>query len=365
MILRGEPFYFYQGRVALYALLKALGVGQGRSDEVVVQAYTCPSVIEPILGVGATAVLSDVNCSLNMGAAELKRCVTQNTKAVVVQHTFGRPAEIDDLLRVTERSRIAVIEDCCHVTEADYKGRPVGSFGDAAIFSFGAGKPMALGCGGAAVVNSPGLAQTMREMYGSFSRPSARSEVAIAAAETLRWIVPSSVRRHVRQKSPRRDVEPSTNPARLERKRLGPHYAHRMHRVSEWRLAALMRNATRLAHRRRAAVAGYDEGFAALNIPRLTGDGRETIALSHYPFFARDKHRLLREASREYMEFQDWGVMASKASSGSEMIRGDGVRFAQTLSDSLVVIQIRNDWSQFEIERNLAFLANMKREGCV
>ena len=167
-----QQLAFARGRVALAALLKAIGVRSG--DEVVTQAFTCVAVPEAIMVAGAHPVYVDVSAGgVTMSAEDLALKIGQRTRAVVLQHTFGIPADIGAIFEVTSRCGVPVIEDCCHTLLSEYDGRCVGTFGLGAFYSFEWGKPVTVGLGGALRINGhPEVDRTLLAMYETFSRPS-------------------------------------------------------------------------------------------------------------------------------------------------------------------------------------------------
>lgn len=142
---------FHSGRTALWALLQALGVGAG--DEVVIQAFTCVAVSNSVRWAGATPIYADIDTSLNIDPRDIERNIGPRTKAVIVQHTFGIPADLSAIAAITEKHKLLLIEDCAHSIGATYKGKDVGTYGDAAFFSFGRDKAVSSVWGGVAVIN--------------------------------------------------------------------------------------------------------------------------------------------------------------------------------------------------------------------
>lgn len=138
---------FNSGRSALYFALKALGVGEG--DEVIVQAYTCVSVPNAILWIGAKPVYIDIDDSYNIDAEKLSKSITEKTKCIITQNTFGVPASIKEIRRIAREKNISIIEDVAHALGAEVDGKKVGSFGDISIFSFGRDKVISSIAGGA------------------------------------------------------------------------------------------------------------------------------------------------------------------------------------------------------------------------
>ncbi|MBI3442366.1 MAG: aminotransferase class V-fold PLP-dependent enzyme [Candidatus Sungbacteria bacterium] len=163
-------FLFESGRTSLYAILMAMKLGEG--DEVLVQAFTCTAAVNPILWLGAAPVYVDIEDDFNMSPGDLEQKITPRSKAVIIQHTFGYPAKIDEILRIARKNKLLVIEDAAHALGAEYKNKNVGTFGDAAIFSFGRYKIMSSVFGGAAVTNSREIAERLEHTLHTWAFPS-------------------------------------------------------------------------------------------------------------------------------------------------------------------------------------------------
>ena len=123
------------GTVALELALYALGIGPG--DEVIAPCYTFIGSASAIVMRGATPVLADVNPeSLNITADTIRAVLTPRTKAIIAVHLCGNPCDMDPILKLASEYGLKVVEDCAQAHGANYKGRPVGSLGNAAAFSF-------------------------------------------------------------------------------------------------------------------------------------------------------------------------------------------------------------------------------------
>lgn len=158
---RKHMILFESGREAEYFLLRALGIGEG--DEVIVQAFTCVAVPDPVLWVGAKPVYVDVDDSLNIDPEELKKAISKNTKAVIVQHTFGVPANLEKIRPICSEQGVALIEDCAHGLGNEYNGKKLGTFGEAAFFSFGRDKVISGVWGGAVATDDGELARKIQD----------------------------------------------------------------------------------------------------------------------------------------------------------------------------------------------------------
>jgi dTDP-4-amino-4,6-dideoxygalactose transaminase len=174
-------YSFNSGRSSLEAILYALEIKSG--DDVLVQAFTCNAAINPILKVGAKPVFVDIDQTLNLSVDDLKKRITPRTKAVMVQHTFGWPADLAEIKKFCQENKLFLIEDCAHALGAEYGGKEcglpaearrakVGTFGDAAFFSFGRDKVISSVYGGMAVTNDPVVAKKIGEFYSGIGYPS-------------------------------------------------------------------------------------------------------------------------------------------------------------------------------------------------
>jgi len=150
------------GTSALHLALLAAGVGQG--DEVVTVPFTFVASVSSILYAGGRPVLVDIDPrSFTMDPAAVEAAITPRTKAIMPVHLYGQAADMDPIMEIARSRGLVVIEDAAQAHGAKYKGRPVGSIGDIACFSFYPGKNLgAYGEGGAVTTNNAHYAHTVR-----------------------------------------------------------------------------------------------------------------------------------------------------------------------------------------------------------
>jgi dTDP-4-amino-4,6-dideoxygalactose transaminase len=150
------------GTEALWLTMLALGVGAG--DDVITVPNTFIATAEAITYCGARPLFVDVDeRTYTMDPAALENAVTDRTKAIIPVHLFGQPADMDPILDVARKYGLSVVEDACQAHGAEYKGRKVGTLGDAACFSFYPGKNLgAFGEAGAVVTNKADLQEKIR-----------------------------------------------------------------------------------------------------------------------------------------------------------------------------------------------------------
>jgi len=128
------------GTSALHLALIALGIS--KNDEVILPAYTCVAVAYPILYQQAKPILADVNDEYNISFEDIKNKITNLTKAVIVPHMYGCPADLNEIKDLCNEKNIYLIEDCAQSIGAEYGKKKVGTIGDISIFSFYATKMM-------------------------------------------------------------------------------------------------------------------------------------------------------------------------------------------------------------------------------
>lgn len=132
------------GTLALDLALRALGMGEG--DEVIVPARSFFATASCVLAVGARPVFADIEAtSHNIDPASVKRMIGSATRAVIAVHLAGRPCDMESLVELCRENELLLIEDCAQAHGAEYCGRMLGSFGDAAAFSFCTDKIMTTG----------------------------------------------------------------------------------------------------------------------------------------------------------------------------------------------------------------------------
>jgi dTDP-4-amino-4,6-dideoxygalactose transaminase len=147
------------GTDALYISMKALGLGPG--DEVITTAHSWISSSEAISQTGARVVFCDSNeDDFLIDAEQLPSLITERTKGIIPVHLFGQAVDMDPLMAIARKHDLWVLEDCAQAHFATYKGKMVGTFGDAATFSFYPGKNLgAMGDAGCVATNREDVAE--------------------------------------------------------------------------------------------------------------------------------------------------------------------------------------------------------------
>jgi dTDP-4-amino-4,6-dideoxygalactose transaminase len=175
------------GTSALISALAAAGIGPG--DEVLVPAYTWVATAIAPLAVGAVPVLVDINESLTIDPEDIKRKITPYTKAIMPVHMLNLVCDMDAITAIAKQHRLKVIEDACQAVGVTYKGRRVGTIGEAGAFSFNQFKNLNSGEGGAVLTNDDRIFTRARMFHdaGSYTREYAfESNEAVFCGMNLR-----------------------------------------------------------------------------------------------------------------------------------------------------------------------------------
>ena len=147
------------GTSALYLTLYAMGVGEG--DEVIIPSFVCTALLNAVRYTGAEPVFADIEEeTYNIDPEDVKKRLTPRTKAVIVPHMFGAPADLETLTALD----VPIIEDCAQAVGATYAGGPVGALGHAAVCSFFATKVITSGGGGMVVSRSKRRVERIRNI---------------------------------------------------------------------------------------------------------------------------------------------------------------------------------------------------------
>ena len=176
-----RAFAFWKGRVAMYAILRAMGIGAG--DDIIVTGYTCKAAVRPVKYVGATPVYVDIDpVTYCMDPRQIEPKLTARTRLIVAQHTYGYPADMEAIMDIAGAHGLPVVEDSCLALGSTYKGELCGTFGVASYFSFQWNKPFTTGIGGMVTTSSAELAGKLETLCSEeLHRPAARPAAGLSA----------------------------------------------------------------------------------------------------------------------------------------------------------------------------------------
>ena len=303
---------YSRGRVALHAILRGLDIGPG--DHVATQAFTCIAVPEGILATGARPIYVDVEeQGFNLDPEDLRNKITPETRAIVVQHTFGIPAQMSRIMPIAEEFGLPVIEDCCHTLESQINGQRVGSFGTAAFYSYEWGKPIVVGIGGSARINDPQLRRKLEESLADYRPPGLIGRLklqlqyqvhSLLYRPSLYWPLKSLFHRLSRLGLAKGNYNPvstdSEEAAEDFRLTMAPAQRERL----KQKLASNVDEYSRRSRRLSSTITKGLEGHSTILIPEIPAECDAVLA--RYPLRVVDKPRLIHLAKLENIELAEW-----------------------------------------------------------
>ncbi len=168
---RSQATTFESGRSALTAVIQALNIPAG--SEIILQAFTCVAVPNSVRWAHCIPIYADVDPNtFTIDPASIEKLITPKTKAILVQHTFGIPTDMNAIAEIARRHDLLVIEDCAHSFGSRLHGQLLGIFGDVAIFSFGRDKALSSVFGGVAITRRPDVHDRLRSLQKKAPLPS-------------------------------------------------------------------------------------------------------------------------------------------------------------------------------------------------
>jgi perosamine synthetase len=301
---------FWRGRVALYAILRALGIGRG--DEVIVPAFTCVAVPNAILYAGATPLYVDIDEATYTADPEaVAAAMSRRTRAVLAQNTFGLSSDLDALAAAAEPHEAVVIDDCTHGLGGTYKGRPNGAAAHAAFYSTQWSKPISTGLGGIAVTTDAALARELAAIERSARQPSVHDRVLLGAMLLARERVATPRTLHagraLYRAASRAGVVPgSSSDGELAGTAMPDGFVAGMSsfqaRLARRRLATLAAK----VERRRAVAARYSAWLVAHGRTPPYEPAAVGHAFLRYPLRVRERAAFVKEADRRRVLLGDW-----------------------------------------------------------
>lgn len=187
-------FFYWKGRVALYEILRAMGVGEG--DEVLVQGYTCVVVANAIMYLKATPIYADIDKkTFNMNLDSLKSRITEKTKVIICQNTYGLSSNLEELEQIAREygqkygHTIYTIEDCTHGFGGKYHGKSNGVSCDASFFSTQWSKPFTTGVGGFSVIHNADVRAKVKKNQADLVQPGLKEVIELKLMYFIRQYV--------------------------------------------------------------------------------------------------------------------------------------------------------------------------------
>jgi dTDP-4-amino-4,6-dideoxygalactose transaminase len=305
-----HAFAFWKGRIALYAILVALGLED--DDEVLLPGYTCVVVPNAVRYSGARPIYADIiPGGYNLDPASVEQRITPRTRALIVQHTYGIPADLSALSALARKHQLSIIEDCAHVLPGSrFQNEPLGVLGRAAFFSFQWSKPYTTGLGGMVLTRDAMLAERLRIVQESFMDPPHRQRIQLQVQYALyrRLFRPALYwvsRRSFHLLSSVGVLVGSSTDAELAGQPPGDLRWRMSHAQKNWGLARMQQSAQNAAHRREL-TRYYSNALCRYGWPLLEGHGVEDATLLRFPVRVEAKLALVEKARHVRVELGTW-----------------------------------------------------------
>lgn len=306
---------FWKGRVALYAILKAIGLKEG--DEIIIPAFTCVVAVNPIIYLGAKPVYVDVDPkTYNIDVKTLERenvKTLRKAKAILAQNTFGLSADLDAIFEIAKKYDLFVIEDCAHGFGGFYKGKPNGTIADVSFFSTQWNKPFSSGLGGFAVTKNPEIAEKLRVMEKTFIRPSVKDEMVLKtllfargrlgtklywpAIKTYRWLSKNNL---ILGSSQGDELERPVKPDGFEKGFSGTQAKKGSNELEKFDRV--------LEHRRKIASLYNKKILSDMEIELPYEPEYAVHTYLKFPLLVKDRMKFFKLAEEEKIELGDWFV---------------------------------------------------------
>ena len=356
--------FFWKGRVALYALMKAYGIK--KDDEVILPAFTCVVVPNAIIYCEAKPVYVDINPqTLNCDAEEIRKKITEKTKFIIAQNTFGLSSDLDAIMVIAKEKNIIVIEDCTHGLGGFYKGRKNGTIADASFFSTQWNKPFSTGIGGMAFVHDKDVAEKMKSIEKTSKAPSFLERVQLSVLLSVRSIMKAPavywpMIKLYRFLSKNNLVVGSSQGNELDNSILPDDFLKQMANVQLKKgISELMKLNQYVSHRVKVA-AQYDEALRKLGIKINSNSDN---AYLKYPLLVKDRKLFFELAAKKNIELGDWFISPiHPITEQFHLWQYDYGKFpiAEYVSTQIVNLPTHIDMGPKAVERVLSFLNENK-----
>lgn len=301
---------FWKGRVGLYSVLSSIGIKSG--DEVVIPAFTCVVVANAIIYRGARPVYVDINPSnLQYDRASLEQAVSDKTKLIIVQNTFGIPPDYSAVEDICKQKGISCIEDCTHGMGTLYNNKKTPpSFVKASFYSFQWNKPLSAGLGGMVLCNDAILNAKIHDHRSDLEAPSLLDALSLSVLLKMRPLLNApflyaGLLRLFRFLSAKGLVLGSSRTEELMGVTMPNGYFKGMSNVQRRSISRSIAKLDQLIAIRKANYSKLDKVFQDLGLFRLELDGINHSALK-FPIFVKDKIHFKQIAERKGIKLGDW-----------------------------------------------------------
>jgi perosamine synthetase len=314
-ILKKSPddvFLFWKGRVALFTILKSMGIKPG--DEVILPGFTCVVVPNAIKYLDAKPIYTDIiEDTLNPTYKQVVDSVTSNTKVIIVQNTFGLSSDVERISEFAKRRGIFTIEDCTHGFGGNYNSKPNGSYCDAAFYSTQWNKPFSTGIGGFAVINNSNFLSQMRIYSDNLHHPALLDEfrlllLNLAYKLTMRPKAYWLIRDLYRILSNHGLVIGSSNKAELNSIKMPDDYFKGTTYVQAWLGNRRIKGIEKSLVKRREYALQYTNFLVKHGKIHISEQNFQNHSFLKYPLIVKEREIFQKKAIKAHIPLSDWFV---------------------------------------------------------
>jgi len=305
----GTCLPFAKGRVALYAGIKALNIPEG--SEIIMPGYTCVVVPTAVMFAGYKPVYVDIDPNTyNIDTDQLTNRITERTGAIIVQHTYGIPAELDTITQYCTQHNIPLIEDCCHSFASRYRDKLCGTFGSFAFFSGQWNKFFSTGLGGFFYTQEPELAERMLKLFQNAQKPSSlaslRFALQILAYQFLVKPSTTALMTGLYRLLGRAGIVAGSSSYEELEGTLPKGYFSRMAPVQLKKSLSELEKVQQTIEHRRQIGEFYHQELPRLNFKTVPESSKTATVFLRYPVRVGNKEALLKKAQKQGIELGSW-----------------------------------------------------------
>lgn len=301
---------FWKGRVGLLAILKSMNIQPG--DEVIMPAYTCVVVPNPVIYLGGVPIYVDVDSrTFNIDIEKIEGKITPKTRFILAQNTYGLSSDLDAIKEIAQKYKLRVIEDCAHGFGGLYKGKSNGANAEASFFSTQWNKPFSTGLGGMVFTPSEQIQQKLVQLEQEFRQPSWRDVWLLRILYYIRehLLTPSLYWRAVgayRWLSNRNLILGSSQGEELEDAIMPDGFEKGMSDFQAKIGLAQLNKFPQLQTHRLSVAGKYDQMVSKLGIETPYQPEYAKHGYLKYPLFVRDRQEFFKLAEKAKIELGDW-----------------------------------------------------------
>ncbi len=305
-----DIFLYWKGRVALYAILKAMDIHE--CDEVVLPAFTCVVVPNAIKYLGATPIYVDIDAkTYNFDLKQLESKITGSTKVIICQNTFGLSSNVEKVVAFAKENNIKTIEDCTHGFGGTYKGKPNGSYCDAAFYSTQWNKPYSTGVGGFALVTDKDLKAKLEKVNADLEPATFKDRISLSTLYFVREKILTDNRywrmvKLYRWLSKHKLVQGSSSGTEIESTEMPSHYFKGMSTTQMKKGITNLAKLGEMIPLRKANAATYSEYLKSKGKTYVSTEQFQDHSFLKYPFLVKERDEVMRIAEECKVPLGEW-----------------------------------------------------------